>query len=157
MVFQLFQELSYLGYVGLFLISLFGSATIIFPLPAAGFIFAAAAPLNPFILAAVTGIGAAVGEVVGYVLGWGGRKIGEKKLEKDLERAEKMFDRYGGFITLIIFAATPLPDDVVGIISGVLNYDIKKFFLAVSIGKTIFHLIVALAGHYGITAILKYI
>lgn len=157
MFFQLFQEWSYLGYVGMFLISLVGSATVIFPLPAAGFIFAGAAYLNPFILAIVTGIGAAMGEVIGYAVGWGGRKIGEKKLQKELERAENMFNKYGSFITLTVFAATPLPDDIVGIISGILNYDMKKFFVAVFIGKTLLHLVVSLAGYYGIVTILKYL
>ena len=152
----LFFQLTTWGYVGVFLISLIGSSTIILPLPAAAFVFGAGAVLNPLILGIVAGIGAALGELVGYALGWGGRKIGEKRLKEQLDKARSMFEKYGGFFVLIVFAATPLPDDIVGILGGILKYEIKKFFLAVLIGKTIFHLIVAFAGFYGINWVLNY-
>lgn len=156
MVSELFLQLSNLGYFGIFLISLIGSSTIIFPLPAATFVFLAGAILNPLILGVVAGIGAALGELVGYSLGFGGRKITEKNFKAKLERAERMFEKYGGFLVLILFAATPLPDDIVGIAGGVLKYEIKKFFSAVLIGKVIFHLILAFAGNFGLNWVLNY-
>ena len=156
MIQELFLQLSTLGYFGIFLISLIGSSTIIFPLPAAAFVFGAGAVLNPLILGLVAGIGAALGELIGYGFGWAGRKISKKRLKERLEKAERMFKKYGGFFALILFAATPLPDDVVGIVSGILNYEIKKFFIAVLIGKIIFHLILAYAGYYGINWMLNY-
>jgi membrane protein YqaA with SNARE-associated domain len=67
-----------------------------------------------------------------------------------------MFEKYGGFLALIIFAATPLPDDIAGIIAGFLKYDLKRFFAAVLIGKVIFHLVLAYGGYYGINSLLKY-
>ncbi len=155
MIQEFFLQLSNLGYIGIFLISLIGSSTIIFPLPAATFVFLAAPVLNPLILGIVAGIGAALGELVGYVFGRAGRKIGQKKFEKELDKARKMFERYGGFLALIIFAATPLPDDVAGIVAGLLKYDVKRFFIAVSIGKIIFHLVLAYGGYYGINWILN--
>ena len=154
MVQEFFLQLSNLGYFGIFLISLIGSSTIIFPLPASTFVFMAAAVLNPLLLGVVAGTGAALGELVGYIFGRAGRKIGQKKFEKELDKARKMFEKYGGFLALIIFAATPLPDDVAGIIAGLLKYDVKRFFIAVSIGKIIFHLVLAYGGYYGINWIL---
>lgn len=156
MVQELFFQLSAFGYLGIFLISLIGSSTIIFPLPAAAFVFWAGVILNPLILGIVAGLGAAVGELVGYGLGFGGRKIGQEKLKEKLERAKRIFEKYGGFFALILFAATPLPDDIVGIVSGILKYEIKKFFVAVLIGKIIFHLILSYAGYYGINGILNF-
>jgi membrane protein YqaA with SNARE-associated domain len=154
---ELFTQLANWGFFGLFLISLIGSSTVIFPLPAAAFVFGAGAVLNPLILGIVAGLGAALGELVGYMFGWGGRKISKEAIKDKLEKARVVFEKYGGFFALIIFAATPLPDDIVGIVGGTLNYDIKKFFIAVFIGKTIFNLGLAFAGHYGINGILNYL
>ena len=156
MIQEFFLQLTNFGYIGIFLISLLGSSTIIFPLPAATFVFMAAAVLNPLILGIVAGIGAALGELVGYAVGWSGRKISQKKFEKELEKARRMFEKYGGFLALIIFAATPLPDDIVGILSGVLKFEVKRFVIAVLIGKIIFNLILAYGGYYGINGILNY-
>lgn len=151
-----FLKLSNLGYVGVFLISLIGSSTIIFPLPAASFVFMAAAFLNPLHLGLLAGLGAALGELVGYVFGFYGRKVSGKRFENELKKAKKMFEKYGGFVALIIFAATPLPDDIIGIIAGLLKYEVKKFFFAVLIGKILFHLVLAYGGYFGINQAFKY-
>lgn len=156
MIQEIFLRLANLGYIGIYLISLIGSATILFPLPAATFVFLAGAILNPLILGIVAGFGAAIGELLGYGFGFGGRKISEKRFKEKLDKARELFEKYGGFFILILFAATPLPDDVVGILGGFLKYEIKKFFIAVSIGKIIFHLTLAYAGFYGINWILNY-
>lgn len=153
---ELFANLANFGYLGIFLISLIGTATIIFPLPAAVFVFGAAAVLNPLILGIVAGLGAAIGELTGYFMGYAGEKIGEKKIKERVERIKKLFKKYGGFLILVVFAATPLPDDIVGIVGGFLKYEIGKFFVAVLIGKIIFHLILAYGGYYGINWILDY-
>jgi len=153
MIDGLFLFLTGFGYIGIFLVSLIGSSTVIFPLPAATFVFLAAATLNPVLVGILAGLGASLGELVGYTIGRGGRELG-KKFKKDIERAEKAFDRYGGFLAIVIFGATPLPDDIVGILAGLLKYEVKKFFLAVFIGKVVFHTILAFGGYYGINAIL---
>ena len=156
MIEDIFSQLANFSYVGVFLISLIGSSTVIFPLPAAVFVFMLAAFLNPLGVGIAAGMGAAIGELVGYVLGWGGRRITGKKFKKEFERANKMFEKYGGFLALVIFAMTPLPDDFVGIVAGFLKYEIKKFFIAVLLGKIIFHLILAYGGYFGINSVLKY-
>ncbi len=156
MINELFLQLSGLGYVGIFIINLIGASTIIFPMPAAAFVLASGAFLNPVLLGLSAGLGAALGELVGYGLGLGSRKIGEKKFDKELLKAEKMFEKYGGFVTLMVFAATPLPDDVVGVVAGILNYKVKKFFIAVLIGKIVLNITLAAAGFYGIKGIIKY-
>ena len=154
---EFFKYLSSFGYLGIFLISLIGNATIIFPLPSAIFIFSLGAFLNPFFLAIIAGIGATLGEVIGYSLGYGGWKVSKKKYGKKLNKAKKLFEKYGGFFVLFLFAATPLPDDIAGIIGGFFKYDIKKFFIAVFLGKFSFYLILSIAGYYGINWIINFL
>ncbi len=140
------------GYLGVFLVSLLGNASIIFPVPSFLVVFAVGSVLNPWLVGIVAGLGATIGELTGYVLGFGGRhaiKRKYRKYSKGLERVKKWAEDHGMFSVLVLFAATPLPDDVVGIIGGMIRYDIKRFFLAVFIGKVILHVGIAFGGLYG--------
>jgi len=151
MVLDFFLSIVYAyGYLGVFLVSFIGSSTIFLILPSDIVIFIAGALLNPFLVGIIGGVGEALGETTGYFLGLGGRKILDKKYKKDVRKWEKMFKKYGGFFIIILFAATPLPDDIVGIIGGTLKYPLKKFLLASIIGKIIMGLILAYGGFYGI-------
>ncbi len=142
------------GYLGIFVISILGSATIFFPTPAILVVFAFGGILNPWIVGIVAGIGAAIGELIGYILGYGGKGLLEKKYKDDLARAKRWMEKHGAFMIIILFAITPLPDDIIGILCGVINYNVKKFFLASLIGKIIMHVLVALAGYMSIQWIL---
>ncbi len=155
MIWSFFESLmnSY-GLFGIFLISLIGSSTIIFPLPSAAIIFIAGSFMNPFLVGILGGLGATLGEFVGYFLGFGGRKAIEKKWKKEIKKVEKLFEKYGGFFITILFAATPLPDDIVGLFCGMIKYDLKKFFIAVLIGKLIMSFLLAYGGFYSIKWIL---
>ena len=46
--------------------------------------------------------------------------------------------RYGGFLTVFVFAVTPLPDDLLYIPLGMIKYPFRKTLLACFIGKTLF-------------------
>jgi membrane protein YqaA with SNARE-associated domain len=142
------------GYFGIFLVNLIAASTIIFPLPSSVFVFAAGAFMNPFLVGLFAALGCTVGEFSGYALGLGGRKVIKKKWEKWITKTEKWFQKYGAFWIIVLFAATPLPDDVVGVLSGVLNYPLKRFFIASFIGKLILNLALAYGGLYGIKWIL---
>ena len=63
-------------------------------------------------------------------------------------------ERHGAFSIVILFAMTPLPHDVIGILCGVINYNIKKFFLATLIGKVIMNLFIAWGGFLGVNWVL---
>ena len=58
-------------------------------------------------------------------------------------------ERHGAFLIIILFAITPLPDDVIGILCGVINYDVKKFFFASLTGKIVMNLFLAWGGFLG--------
>jgi len=138
------------GYLGMFVVSLVGNATILFPIPAVVLTFTMAPFLNPWILGAVAGLGAAIGELTGYALGRGGSKILDKKNKEWLKKAKKWEHKHGMFIVIFLFALTPLPDDIVGILAGLVKYDLKHFFIATLLGKLLLYIAVALAGFYGI-------
>jgi membrane protein YqaA with SNARE-associated domain len=155
-VLEIFQTLimSY-GYLGLFLINLISSASIIFPIPAAVLVFGSGVVLDPLLVGISAALGSAIGELTGYVLGIGGRKVIERRWKKSIDKTEKLFQKYGGFLIIMVFAATPLPDDIVGILSGTLRYPLNKFFIASFIGKLILNLALAYGGLYGINWILN--
>ena len=143
------------GYLGIFLISLISYASIILPLPSSIFVFGAGAVLNPTLVGLVAAVGSAIGEISGYVVGLGGRKVIERKWKKSIGDVEKLFQKYGGFLIIIIFGATPLPDDIVGIFAGTIKYPFKKYFIATLIGKLILNLALAYSGFYGISWVLN--
>jgi membrane protein DedA with SNARE-associated domain len=156
MIAEIFLLLESYGYLGIFLINLIGSSTIIFPLPAAAFIFSFGAILNPLLVGIASGLGAAIGEFTGYAIGMGSRKVMKKNWRKQIDSVEKMFAKYGGFAVLFLFSATPLPDDIAGLVAGILKYPVKKYFLAVLLGKTVMSVVLAYAGYYGISELLRY-
>ena len=162
----LFAMVEVFGYIGLFFASALGSATVILPMPLFALIFAAGAVLDPLLVGIIAGIGSAIGELIAYVVGYGGRKLfnKRKKTKKSkkgllqwIRRAEAWMHKRGGFVVIFLFALTPLPDDVIGIICGSIKYDLKKFFIAVVIGKILLSLALAYAGFYGAQWVLGYL
>jgi membrane protein YqaA with SNARE-associated domain len=131
------------GYAGIFAASAITSASILFPIPGFITVFLAGTFLNPYFVALAAGIGAAIGELTGYLLGLGGRQI--FRSESQLEAAKTIYNRYGIW-TIFIFAATPFPFDIIGIICGALKVDLKLFFLMTLMGKVTLYAILAETG-----------
>ena len=138
------------GYLGAFLISIFGNFTIFFPVPFTITIYAFGATLNPLLLGLVCGIGSTVGEFSAYLIGVGGRRVIEGRYEERLESAKRLIQRYGAVI-IFLFALLPLPDDVILIPLGVLRYDLRKALIAAFLGKVVMCTIVAYAGRFSYT------
>jgi len=69
--------------------------------------------------------------------------------QKLVGMGKKWIKGRASFPVIILFAATPLPDDIVGIVCGIFNYNIKKFLLASFIGKLIMNTALAWGGFYG--------
>ena len=138
------------GYFGAFLGSLLGNITIALPTPYAFLITALGSTLNPLILGFVSGLGATIGELSSYAIGRASRNaLSQEKLIR-LATVKRLVEKYG-FLTIIFFAVTPLPDDVLLVSLGMMNYDVKSLVLSVWIGKTILATVLAYAGLYGFT------
>ena len=130
------------GYAGAFVAMLVNNATII--LPAVGQLIVAglSASLNPVLLGVVGGVGGTIGELTGYVLGVTGRRVvSAENLDRRLRRIPRRL--FGPM--LFVFAATPLPFDVVGILAGTLRYPIWRFLFWVGAGKILNTIAIALA------------
>ena len=135
------------GYVGAFLISLFGNFTIFFPVPFAITIYAFGATLNPIILGVVCGVGSTLGEFSAYLVGMGGRKVLEDRFGNRLENVKRLIQKHG-MAVVFIFALLPLPDDLLLIPLGMLRYDIRKVMIAAFFGKVGMCLTIAFAGRF---------
>jgi membrane protein YqaA with SNARE-associated domain len=143
------------GYLGVFLISLIGSSSIIIPIPYMVIIFSLGMQrnlFNPFLLAISGGVGSAIGEFIGYFLGYFGRTVISEKQQNKMNYVLRLFRRYGS-ISIFIFALTPLPDDLLFIPLGIMRYSFIKAFIPCIIGKILMCFIVAYGGYLSIGAI----
>ena len=150
-----------LGYAGVFMASLLGNASIIFPLPSAIFIFIGGKFLNPLLVGIVAAVGGSIGEMTAYGLGMGGNYFAKKqkknkKYSEWFKRGNRWFKHHNGFLIVFVFSVIPLPHDVIGILCGAIRYDAKKFFLATLIGRVIMYTAIAYAGFYGLGAVTNY-
>lgn len=125
-----------IGYGGIFIMGIIGSASPVWPLPgswAAG--LGAAFGLNPIFVALSAGIGEAIGEISGYTAGYGGQ-IFTQKWKRYIQIKNWMSHRGG----LTIFFVSAIPNFFVKlatVAAGTLRYPIWKFFIFCWAGKTI--------------------
>jgi len=148
------------SYLAVFALSIIGTSTIFIPFPIYFIIFfAAGLGLNPLAVGIVAGLGSAVGELTGYLIGMGGRYMVEEKKRKP-HKIVNFFTKYFkkfGFAVIALTSFLPFPFDFIGILSGVSNYDIKKFYVAVAIGKIAKCVLIAYAGYVGVPFIEQFI
>ncbi len=123
------------GYLGVFLISLLGNATVILPAPSLAVVFSMGGVLNPLLVGLVAGVGEALGELTGYMAGYGGRVVIEDW--QMYERLEGWMRRHGA-ATILVLSAIPNPIfDLAGIAAGALRFPLAQFLLSCWVGKTI--------------------
>ncbi len=125
-------------YFGVFIISIFGNLTIIFPVPYVIALIVISAVIgfpgvNPIILGMIGGLGASIGEVSAWLIGRGSQNI--FKNNKNIERMKTYVDKGWAPLLIFIFAATPLPDDAFLIVLGMASYSILKTLIYCFIGK----------------------
>lgn len=136
------------GYLGAFIGSLLGNITVALPTPYAFMIAALGVNLNPFILGLVSGLGSTIGELVSYLAGRAGRRMINPRQKERLDRVKALIDRYGPWV-IVLFAVTPLPDDLLLVPLGLMSYDFRTLAVSVWLGKTMLTLFLAYAGYYG--------
>lgn len=137
------------GYLGIFIASFIGAASIIIPIPYTVLILILGEVLDPLLLAFSAGAGAALGEFFGYMMGYYGRAIISDERKKKIEYILRIFNRYGS-IAIFIFALTPLPDDLLFIPLGIMHYSFFKAFIPCILGKITMGLILAYGGRLSI-------
>lgn len=141
----LLQIVETFSYLGVFIASFLANASIFFPIPSHIMVFGAGMLLNPLIVGVLGGLGAALGECIGYALGKGVKTFLEKE-RKFKKITRKLLKWRWNFLAIMVFAATPLPDDVVGIYCGSIRYPFWRFLLACTVGKIILFTAIAFGG-----------
>lgn len=107
------------GYLGVFAAEMGNSAAIFIPTPGPVVTLTMAFILNPVLVGLVGGIGASLGELFDYVVGASGRRAFEGS--RILDRLQALPQHRIGQ-ALFLFAALPMPFDVVGIWAGAIHY-----------------------------------
>ncbi len=156
------QELTNYGYLGAFVISILGGATIIIPVPMLAVVFALGAAMPDLWHVALLGVSAALGELVGaltiYMTGHGaGRAISSKsgRMQAAYERMLGLMERRGP-LTLFIVASIVNPFFYPAALAcGALRFGLKKYIFIVLAGKIIKCMTVVYAGYYGLKSIFR--
>ena len=145
----LFQLLLQYSYLGVFVLSFIGTASIIIPVPYTLIIFTLSmhpSQWNPALLIIAGGFGSALGEFTGYALGYFGRRIISEERQRKMTYLVRVFDRYGP-LAIFVFALTPLPDDLLFIPLGIMRYKFYKAFIPSLIGKLLMIFILVNSGN----------
>lgn len=145
------DELRRFGYLGIFLISLIGSASVILPLPGAAVVVSSGQFVDdvlgiPFwlVVGVVASIGETIGELTAYLAGVGGKAVMEDR--PGYRRLDSWMRRHG---TWTIFGLSVIPNpifDIAGFMAGAVRMPLWRFVITVFIGKTIKNSVLALAG-----------
>jgi len=158
---EVVAKLASYGYLGAFLISLVGNATVLLPgivlpiLSGLGIVlYSANGLVSPVIIGLAGGAGAAIGEIVGYIAGYSGRGLVENN-----KLYERLVDwvRQWGAVAIFVFALVPLFFDLVGLAAGVLRFPLWKFVLLCWLGRTLLYVGVVVAVALGWEAILPWL
>ncbi len=158
---ELTEQLKNYGYLGAFLISLIGNATILFPVAVLPILVAISVllypvtgPIGPITVGLVGGAGAAIGEISSYIVGYSGRGVAMKS--KMYLRLVGWMKRWG-VLAVFINASLPFYFDLMGIAAGALRFPLWKFVLACWLGRTLNYVIfVTLVSAWGWEAVLRF-
>jgi membrane protein DedA with SNARE-associated domain len=134
------------GYLGIFLISVFTNATIILPMPSILLVIPLGATFNPLYIGLAAGIGGAIGEMTAYIAGYSGRRIWNDS--PNYLKAVAWLKKWGMSV-IFMFAALPMPIDIMGFAAGNLRLPAWRFFIPCWLGKTIKYIGLAYAGYLG--------
>jgi len=141
------KDFDKLGYPGIFIISVLGNATVVFPMPTFMVAFFGGSLYNPALVAFISSIGAGLGELTGYFAGLSGKEIFYTK-SRLIFKYEKYIRKFGP-IGIIFLAAVPNPAfDLAGIISGLLKIPVWIFLGSTIVGKLIKFLTIAYLGFF---------
>ena len=123
-----------LGYPGCVLFGFFGSIIPFIPLPYYVQVVIVAQYMDPFIVSILSAFGAMVAKVIIFYVAKYSSKLSGTMSKRNVQTLKKVSDRYGWFIVFFV-AATPIPDDIMYVVMGALNYNIIDFFIAGYAGK----------------------
>ena len=157
------NELQHWGYLGAFVISILGGATVIIPVPMLAVVFALGGAMGEPWQVAMVGISAALGELIGalaiYMTGHGaGRVIVENrhgKIQRAYEKLLGLMERKGPIVLFIVASVVNPFFYPAALAAGALRFGIWKYSVIVLAGKIIKCMTVVYAGYYGLKGIFR--
>ena len=146
---ELFPFTPEVGYLGLTIVSFFGSLIPFVPIPSFVLLatMAAGEQFDIHVLALIGALTTTAAKQIIFSVSYGGRKIISEKTKKRMRPFQKLVKRYGATAAFVA-AATPIPDDIVYIPLGLAKYSPKKFFVATLSGKIVLCYAIVLISHY---------
>ena len=137
------------GYIGLTLVSFFGSLIPFVPLPS--FLLLATMSVGDqfdlHVIALISAFTATGAKIIVFSVSYGGRRIIGEKSRKRMRPFERLVKKYGAAAAFFA-AATPMPDDLIYVPLGLAKYNPKRFIIATLAGKIILSYIIVFAAHY---------
>jgi len=146
---ELFTFTPEVGYLGLTIVSFFGSLIPFVPIPSFVLVatMAAGEQFDIHVLVLIAALTSTAAKQIIFYVSYGGRKIISEKTKKRMKPFQKLVKRYGGSAAFVA-AATPIPDDLVYIPLGLAKYNPKRFFVATLSGKIVLFYVIVLISHY---------
>ena len=146
---ELFPFTPEVGYLGLTIVSFFGSLIPFVPIPSFVLVatMAAGEQFDIHVLVLIAALTSTAAKQIIFYVSYGGRKIISEKTKKRMLPFQKLVKRYGGSAAFVA-AATPIPDDLVYIPLGLAKYNPKRFFVATLSGKIVLFYVIVLISHY---------
>jgi len=138
------EHLPVYGYPAIFLVSLLGNLSVIFPAPSYLVVFAASGTLDPLAVGVIAVLGATLGELTGYVAGASGKGVIEKR--PIYQRIRAAIEKWGMVIIFLLGAIPNFFFDIGGMVAGATRMPVWRFILAAWLGKSIRLPIVAMTG-----------
>ena len=137
------------GYLGLTIVSFFGSLIPFVPIPSFVLVatMAVGEQFDIHVLVLIAALTSTAAKQIIFYVSYGGRKIISEKTKKRMMPFQKLVKRYGGSAAFVA-AATPIPDDLVYIPLGLAKYNPKRFFVATLSGKFVLYYVIVLISHY---------
>jgi len=146
---ELFPFTPEVGYLGLTIVSFFGSLIPFVPIPSFVLVatMAVGEQFDIHVLVVIAALTSTAAKQIIFYASYGGRKIISEKTKKRMMPFQKLVKRYGASAAFVA-AATPIPDDLVYIPLGLAKYNPKRFFVATLSGKFVLYYVIALISHY---------
>ena len=146
---ELFPFTPEVGYLGLAIVSFFGSLIPFVPIPSFVLVatMAVGEQFDIHVLVIIAALTSTAAKQIIFYISYGGRKIISEKTLKRMKPFQKLVKRYGGSAAFVA-AATPIPDDLVYIPLGLAKYNPKRFFVATLLGKIVLYYVIVLISHY---------
>ena len=147
------------GYLGAFLISILGGATIIVPVPMLAVVFALGRVMEyTWLVGLANALGETIGALTIYMTGYGGGTAfytSKGRMYAAYLKLMKLMEERGSLILFLLSAVLNPFFYPAALAAGALRFGVKKYFFICAAGKIIKGMTTAYAGYWGLRGLLR--